>query len=126
MQSSMKSEKEDSQNGDKSSSKSIQEEEKKPIKDESTANSAPENNKSPTVAPNVKEEKPESPVKEQQPEVVSRSGRKIKPKRFLDVEEEELTASPPAKKKVLAPKVKVAPSVAVVPPKKANPFGNCA
>lgn len=122
MQSSMKSEKEDSQNGDKSSSKSTQEEEKKPTKNESTANSAPENNKSPAVTPSVKEEKSESPVKEQQPEVVSRSGRKIKPKRFLDGEEEELGASPPAKKKALAPKVKVAPSSVVVPPKKANPF----
>lgn len=98
------------------------EEDEIPIKNENTANSAPENNKSPTVIPNVKEEKPESPVKEQQPEVVSRSGRKIKPKRFLDGEEEELAASPPAKKKALAPKVKVPPSPAVVPPKKANPF----
>ncbi|XP_065093188.1 PC4 and SFRS1-interacting protein-like [Ochlerotatus camptorhynchus] len=122
MQTSIKSDKEDNQNGDKSSSKSIQEEDKNSIKQENTTNSAPENNKSPTVTPNVKEEKPESPVKEQQPEVVSRSGRKIKPKRFLDGEEEELAASPPAKKKVLAPKVKVAPSPAVVPPKKANPF----
>lgn len=122
MQSSMKSEKEDSQNGDKSASKSTQEEDKKPIKNESTANSAPENNKSPAVTPNVKEEKSESPVKEQQPEVVSRSGRKIKPKRFLDGEEEEIAGSPPAKKKVLAPKVKVAPPAAVVPPKKGNPF----
>lgn len=125
LQTSLKSEKGDnSQNGDKSPSKSIQEEEKKPIKTEITASSAPENNKSPAVTPNVKEEKPESPVKEQQPEVVSRSGRKIKPKRFLDGEEEDLPASPPAKKRASVPKVKVAPPspVAVVPPKKANPF----
>lgn len=122
LQSSIKSEKEDSQNGDKSPSKSVLEEDKKPTEDESTANSAPENNKSPAVTPAVKEEKPESPVKEQQPEVVSRSGRKIKPKRFLDGEEEEAAASPPAKKKVMAPKVKVAPPSPVVTPKKANPF----
>lgn len=126
--STLKSEKDDSQNGNKSSSKSIPEEEdKKPVKNESIATSAaPENNKSPApVAPSVKEEKPDTPVKEQQPEVVSRSGRKIKPKRFLDGEEEELPASPPAKKKTPAPKVKAvppSPTAVVPPPKKANPF----
>lgn len=121
LQTSAKSEKEDSLNGEKSVSKSIPEEDKKTIKNQSTANSDPENNKISTVTTNVKEEKTESPAKEQQPEVVSRSGRIIKPKRFLDVDEEELTSSPPAKKKVLTPKVKVSTSP-VVPPKKANPF----
>lgn len=116
-----KSEKEYSHNGEKSSSQAILEDDSKTIKKESLANNAPEKNKIPMVTNNVKEEKPDSPVKEQQPEVVSRSGRKIKPKRFLDGEEEELSGSPPAKKKVLTPKMKVSPSP-VVPPKKANPF----
>lgn len=117
-----KSDKESSHNGEKLSSKSITEEDTIAIKNESLANNALDNNKIPTVTANVKEEKPESPVKEQQPEVVSRSGRKIKPKRFLDGEEEELSGSPPTKKKVLTPKLKVSPSPVVVPPKKANPF----
>lgn len=124
MQTFAKSDKEYSHNGEKLSSKSIPEEDTKTIKDESLANNAPENNKISTVTTIVKEEKPESPAKEQQPEVVSRSGRKIKPKRFLDGEEEELSGSPPTKKKVLTSKQKVSPSPVVVPPKKANPFGN--
>lgn len=138
-QSSMKSDKEDSQNGDKSaSSKSIQEEDKKSVKKEITTDSAPENTTSPAVTSSSvklvkevkKEEKPESPAKEPQPEVVSRSGRKIKPKRFMDSEEEEPITSPPAKKKAVAPKVKASPApspaaAAAAPtpsPKKANPF----
>ncbi|XP_058819902.1 hepatoma-derived growth factor-related protein 2-like [Topomyia yanbarensis] len=61
-----------------------------------------------------------SPTKEQ-PEVISRSGRKIKPKRFLDGEDEDLAVSPsPAKKKVPTPKEKVV--ISATPPKKPNPF----
>lgn len=72
------------------------------------------------IKPSVKlEDSSQSPVKEQQ-EVVSRSGRKIKPKRFLDGEEEEptITASP-AKKRAAVAKEKVTPQA--VPAKK-NPF----
>lgn len=72
-----------------------------------------------------------SPAKEPQPEVVSRSGRKIKPKRYLDGEEEEPAVAPsPAKKRAtsttkiekVAPTA-VAPTVAAAPAKKPNPFG---
>ncbi|XP_001663721.2 hepatoma-derived growth factor [Aedes aegypti] len=128
---STKTEKDDTINGDESTSKSVKEEVvKKQIKKESIASStAPstpaETKKTPAVSSStsvaIKEEKPAaSPVKEQT-EVVSRSGRKIKPKRFLDGEEEEpAVASPPAKKRALAPKEKVASPA--VTPKKANPF----
>lgn len=135
----VKTEKEDSINGDESTSKSLKEDVKKQVKKESIANSSSTGPSTPAVEPKkapavsssssvvVKEEKPpSSPVKEQT-EVVSRSGRKIKPKRFLDSEEEEPTlASPPAKKRAVAPKEKV-PASPVAPaattPKKANPFG---
>lgn len=131
MDASTKSEKEDSQNGEESTSKPIKEEVKKQSKKESIANSSgtstpSEPKKTPAVSSStsvvVKEEKPTaSPVKEQT-EVVSRSGRKIKPKRFLDGEEEEpVVAPPPAKKRAVASKEKVA-SPAVTTPKKANPF----
>ncbi|XP_029715001.2 lens epithelium-derived growth factor [Aedes albopictus] len=134
----VKTEKEDSINGDESTSKSLKEDVKKQVKKESIANSSSTGPSTPAVEPKkapavsssssvvVKEEKPpSSPVKEQT-EVVSRSGRKIKPKRFLDSEEEEPTlASPPAKKRAVAPKEKV-PASPVAPaattPKKANPF----
>lgn len=138
-----KTEPEDSLNGDESTTnKSVKEETKKPTKKESLANTsstttgastpAAESKKTPAAKESssiaaVKEEKPAaSPVKEQT-EVVSRSGRKIKPKRFLDSEEEEpAIASPPAKKRAVAPKEKVpaSPVAATVPttPKKANPF----
>ncbi|XP_055550773.1 hepatoma-derived growth factor-related protein 2-like [Wyeomyia smithii] len=62
-----------------------------------------------------------SPVKDQ-PEVVSRSGRKIKPKRFLDGEDEEAIAPTPAKKKPPAVKEKPITPSANVHSKKANPF----
>lgn len=138
---SMRSEKDDSQNGDESlkdtstASKPPKEESKKQTKKAAAAAAAAEaenNNSSPvpankrgTAAATV-EDKPakeatpavvSSPAKEQ-PEIVSRSGRKIKPKRFLDGEEEDATVAPtPAKKKALTPKEKAVP-----PPKKANPF----
>lgn len=135
-----KTEKDDSSiNGDESTSKSVKEEVKKKSKKESLANTsstgpatpATESKKASAVSSSssvaIKDEKPpSSPVKEQT-EVVSRSGRKIKPKRFLDSEEEEpALASPPAKKRATAPKEKVpaSPIAAAVPttPKKANPF----
>lgn len=136
MDASTKSEKDDNQNGDEStSSKPVKEDGKKQIKKESIASrsspapAAPsEPKKTPAVSSStsaaaVKEEKPvaASPVKEPT-EVISRSGRKIKPKRFLDGEEEEpAVASPPAKKRAQASKEKVA-SPAVTATKKADPF----
>lgn len=140
--SSVKVEKEESQNGEQStkdssiSSKSVKEESRKQTKKgAAAATAASENNyASPaaskrTAAAAANDDKPASeatltqasPVKEQQ-EIVSRSGRKIKPKRFLDGEEEDSVISPPpAKKKAVASKEKVASPV-VAPPKKPNPF----
>lgn len=132
MDGSTKTEKEDSQNGDQSSSIADKEEVKKQPKKErkssvgSSTSASTEVKKTPVVSSSssvaVKEEKPTvHPVKEQT-EVVSRSGRKIKPKRFLDVAEEEpVVTPPPAKKRAVAPKEKVA-SPAATTPKKANPF----
>lgn len=130
MDASSKSEKQDNQNGDELENKSVKED-KKPIKKESIANSGSsmpaEPKKSPVVSSSttvmVKDEKPaSSPIKEQI-EVVSRSGRKIKPKRFLDGEEEEpAVSSSPAKKRALASKEKVVSTATAASPKKANPF----
>lgn len=130
MDASTKSEKEDTPNGDESINKSVKGEDKKPIKKESIASSGGsstpmEPKKNPAVSSTnapLKDEKPTaSPVKEQT-EVVSRSGRKIKPKRFLDGEEEEPAVAPsPAKKRAPATKEKVVSTVGASP-KKANPF----
>ncbi|XP_055638325.1 hepatoma-derived growth factor-related protein 2-like [Toxorhynchites rutilus septentrionalis] len=98
------------------------------VVDNNNSSSAPTNNKKSSTDV-TSEEKPikestqtlsGSPVKEQ-PEVTSRSGRKIKPKRFLDNEEDDSTAAPsPAKKRAITPKEKtVSPAV---PPKKPNYF----
>lgn len=134
--SSIKTENEDSQNGDESPSKDtpakpVKEDTKKPGKKATPAAAAdsPSAKKASTAAAAVKdepvkEEPVASPVKEQ-PEVVSRSGRKIKPKRFLDGEEEEPAVAPsPAKKRATSTtKVeKVASPAVAPPPKKANPF----
>ncbi|XP_053694979.1 hepatoma-derived growth factor-related protein 2-like isoform X2 [Sabethes cyaneus] len=75
----------------------------------------------PVVEEKVGKEILTSPAKDQ-PEVVSRSGRKIKPKRFLDGEDEEAAAAPPAKKKALPSREKPNTPPAAVPSKKANPF----
>lgn len=149
--SSIKPEKEDAQNGDESiasvAAPAAKESPAKPVKEESSkkqpskkaATSAAAAD-SPSTASRktahvkdepAKEEVPAavaSPAKEPQPEVVSRSGRKIKPKRFLDGEEEEPAVAPsPAKKRAvsttkiertLAPTATSAPA----PAKKANPF----
>lgn len=155
--SSIKSEKEETKNGDDadddndestakepSPAKPVKEESKKTGKKAAAAAAAAAD--SPSAAPkkaaavkdeSVAKEEPAavaaSPVKEQ-PEVVSRSGRKIKPKRFLDGEEEEPAVAPsPAKKratsttkaeKVAAAATAVAAAAppAPAPPKKANPF----
>lgn len=153
--SSIKSEKQESKNGDDADAENDESTAKepspaKPVKEESKktgkkgAASATAAADSPSAGskkaaavkdePAAKEEPAPaaavaSPVKEQ-PEVVSRSGRKIKPKRFLDGEEEEPAVAPsPAKKratsttkaeKVTTPAVAAAPAPA--PPKKANPF----
>ncbi|XP_055600211.1 PC4 and SFRS1-interacting protein-like isoform X2 [Uranotaenia lowii] len=101
-----------------------------PAKKGATANAPPINDNAGVAKIEASEPSPlsaVSPVKDQ-PEVVSRSGRKIKPKRFLDGEEEEIvTASPPAKKRALATKEKTLPVVApaapvINSPKKPNPF----
>lgn len=155
--SSIKSEKDETKNGDDadddndestakepSPAKPVKEESKKTGKKAAAAAAAAAD--SPSAAPkkaaavkdeSVAKEEPAavaaSPVKEQ-PEVVSRSGRKIKPKRFLDGEEEEPAVAPsPAKKratsttkaeKVAAAATAVAAAAppAPAPPKKANPF----
>lgn len=151
--SSIKSEKEETKNGDDadvdnddstakepSPAKPIKEESKKTTGKKGAAAAADSPSAGPKKSAVAKDEpaaKEEpvaaavvaSPVKEQ-PEVVSRSGRKIKPKRFLDGEEEEPAVVPsPAKKRATsttkAEKVTTATVVAApapAPPKKANPF----
>ncbi|XP_058445832.1 hepatoma-derived growth factor-related protein 2-like [Malaya genurostris] len=126
---SIKTEKDESHNGEKPfknvsvSNKPVKEEGKKQIKKEAldTTETISVNKRSIGDEKQVKDEPVQSsPVKEQ-PEVISRSGRKIKPKRFLDGEDEDISVSPsPAKKKAPAPKEKVTPTA--VPPKKPNPF----
>lgn len=147
--SSIKSEKDETQNGEDDEESAAKESPAKPVKEESkksskkgAANSAaaaaadsPSAASKKTVAVKDEPAKEEpapvavaaSPVKEQ-PEVVSRSGRKIKPKRFLDGEEEEPAVAPsPAKKRATsttkAEKVTTPTAAAAPPPpKKANPF----
>lgn len=149
--SSIKPEKEDAQNGDESiasvAALAAKESPAKPVKEESSKKqpskkaatsaaaadspSTASRKTAPVKDEPAKEEVPAavaSPTKEPQPEVVSRSGRKIKPKRFLDGEEEEPAVAPsPAKKRAVsttkvertqAPTATSAPA----PAKKANPF----
>lgn len=117
---------EDSENGDETTikSKSTKEDNKKQLK------KTVENVLSKTTSTTLSEDKstsevtpaPSSPTKEQ-PEIVSRSGRKIKPKRFLDGDEEEpAVAPPPSKKKVVLSKEKTATAT----PKKTNLFDKIA
>lgn len=148
--SSIKSEKDDTKNGDESSvaaaAITTKETPAKPVKEETSKKASKKATAaadSPSPAPKktapVKDEpvKDEavavaSPAKEPQPEVVSRSGRKIKPKRYLDGEEEEPAVAPsPAKKRAtsttkvekVAPTAAAAtPTVAAAPAKKPNPF----
>lgn len=117
---------EDSENGDETTikSKSTKEDNKKQLK------KTVENVLSKTTSTTLSEDKstsevtpaPSSPTKEQ-PEIVSRSGRKIKPKRFLDGDEEEpAVAPPPSKKKVVLSKEKTATATT----KKTNLFDKIA
>lgn len=117
---------EDSENGDETTikSKPTKEDNKKQLK------KTVENVLSKTTSTTLSEDKstseitpaPSSPTKEQ-PEIVSRSGRKIKPKRFLDGDEEEpAVAPPPSKKKVVLSKEKTATAT----PKKTNLFDKIA
>lgn len=117
---------EDSENGDETTikSKSTKEDNKKQLKktvenvlSKTTSTTLSEDKSTSEVAP-----APSSPTKEQ-PEIVSRSGRKIKPKRFLDGDEEEpAVAPPPSKKKVVLSKEKTATAT----PKKTNLFDKIA